>query len=110
VLEGADEHRPDRPDRPEVAGAGESPDGDEEDRDRDERRDAWEVAAWSWLRRRQVGDEWGEVASGLRGEGVPEALLELVGVEPACGGVRAEGLRCVFAFRVRGSCLVRHGL
>jgi hypothetical protein len=60
-------------------------------------------------RRGQIGDEWGEVGAGARGEGVLQPLLELVGVEPAGGGVRAEGLRDLLALGVGGSCLVRHG-
>ena len=62
------------------------------------------------LRRRggQIGDERGEVGAGAGGQGPAQALLELVGIEPAGGRVRAEGLRDLLAFGVRGSCLVGH--
>ena len=56
----------------------------------------------------QIGDERREVGAGAGCQGLADAVLELVWIEPAGGGVRAEGLRDLLALGVRGSCLVRH--
>ena len=104
VLEGADEHGADRPDRPEVAGPGERPDRHQQDRQRDHRRDARDLAP----RPRRCG-AGRSATSGSRSARVRaakarlQALLELVGIEPAGGGVRAERLGDLLAFGVGGS-------
>jgi glucokinase len=104
VLEGADEHRADRPHRPEVAGAGQRPDGDQQDRQRDHRRDRRQRPSRSrrLRRRRQVGGERRQIAARAGRERLLQPLLELVGVEPAGGRMRPQRLGHALALGIGG--------
>ena len=58
--------------------------------------------------RGEIGDERREVGARAGREGQSQPLLELVGIEPPGGRVRAQRLRHALPFGVRGECLVGH--